>query len=123
MVVSVIALIAALGGTAVAGGVLTTKKFKKQALRGPLTYASTTANVPVDTMGIGQKIAATCPSGQHVVGGGIAFVNNQGAFANDSHPTATGWLATVFNFTGPATTGTVTAICVTVRNVSGTPPG
>jgi hypothetical protein len=123
MIVAVIALIAALAGTAVAGGVLTTKKFKKQALRGPLTYASTTADVPQDTMGQPQKLAATCPPGQHVVGGGVVFANEHGAFTNDSYPTATGWGATVFNFTGPATTATITAICATVRNVSGTPPG
>ena len=46
MIIAVIALIAALGGTAVAGGVLTTKKFKKQAVRGPVQYVAVTTSVP-----------------------------------------------------------------------------
>ena len=71
MIIAVIALIAALGGTAVAGGVLTTKKFKKQAVPGPVQYVAVTTSVPSTNVpnSPGFHVPATCPAGTHVLGG------------------------------------------------------
>ncbi len=124
MIIAIIALVAALGGTAIAGGVLTTKKFKNQAVRGPLTYVSTTANLPALTRtGDGLKTSSACPVGTHVTAGGAKVASEEFGFVNDSYPTASGWTATTYNFTSIPTQVTVTAICATVKNVSGSPPG
>jgi hypothetical protein len=49
--------------------------------------------------------------------------NEDVGFVNDSFPTSTGWAVTLYNFTPTATQVTVTAICATVKNVSGAPAG
>lgn len=123
MVVAIIALVAALGGTAVAGGVLTTKKFKNQAVRGPLTYATSTVNVPSTNTpnNPGVTVSSSCPGGTHVVGGGIKLSDEPDMYVNDSYPTSGGWAATVYNGNAGATPASVTAICATVKRVSGTP--
>ncbi|HSD23205.1 MAG TPA: hypothetical protein VLB79_02640 [Solirubrobacterales bacterium] len=125
MVVAIIALVAALGGTAVAGGILTTKKFKNQALRGPLTYATSTVNVPntngPDSQGF--QISASCPSGTHPVGGGVKLSNENDQYVNDSYPTAAGWGATIYNGNASALPVNITAICTTVKRTSGSPAG
>jgi hypothetical protein len=120
LIIAVIALIAALGGTAMASGVLTTKKFKSQAVRGPLTYATTTVNVP-NTID-GTLVSVSCPAGTHVTGGGIKVSDEENMYVNDSHPTSAGWAGTVYNGNTGATPATVTAICATVKSVSGAPP-
>jgi hypothetical protein len=123
MVVAIIALVAALGGTAVAGGVLTTKKFKNQAVRGPLTYATSTVPVPNTGFGgPGALVSASCPQGTHVVGGGIKLADEDHEFVNDSYPTATGWAGTV-NADANGLSAAVTAICATVKRTSGAPAG
>jgi hypothetical protein len=126
MVVAIVALVAALAGTAVAGGgFLTKKKFKNQAVRGPLTYV--TASVVDESDGFTstsfKTVTATCPSGTRVVGGGIKGQFPEDDFIFDSYPTATGWTGRVFAAHGAGTTSTftATAICATVKNISGTP--
>jgi len=78
MVIAVLALIVALGGTAVAGGgFLTKKKFTNQAVRGPVTYVSTTTSIPVTPVnGQGTTVTALCPSGFVPIGGGIRTLND-----------------------------------------------
>ncbi len=124
MIIAVIALIAALGGTAVAGGVLTTKKFKKQAVRGPVQYVAVTTSVPSTNVpdSPGVHVAATCPAGTHVIGGGVKLSLEADMFVNDSTPTTSGWAGTVFNGNAAAQPATTTAICATVQKVSGSPP-
>jgi hypothetical protein len=124
MIIAVIALIAALGGTAVAGGVLTTKKFKKQAVRGPVQYVSVTTSVPSTNVpnSPGFQVAATCPAGTHVIGGGIKLSLEADMYVNDSTPTTSGWAGTVYNGNAAAQPATTTAICATVNKVSGAPP-
>jgi hypothetical protein len=124
MLVAVIALVAALAGTAVAGGgFLTKKKFKNQAVRGPVTYATSTGAVPDTGFGpAGAHVSASCPTGTHVLGGGIKLANNEHEFVNDSYPTTTGWAGTV-NADAAGLTATVTAVCATVKSVTGAPPG
>lgn len=125
MIVAVIALVAALGGTAVAGGFLTTKKFKKQAVRGPIHYVSVTVTVPPAPPG-GESVqhgSATCPAGTNVIGGGVKIVSTAFTSPSDSYPTATGWAGTVFQGNNPNTgTAVVTAICAAAQKTSGAPP-
>jgi hypothetical protein len=122
-IIAIIALVLALAGTAVAGsGFLTTKKFKKQAVRGPVTYATSTVALPNTTFGgSGFDLATACPAGTHVFGGGIKVSSDSDAFVNDSHPTTAGWAGTVFT-QADNLTATITAICATVKGVSGAPP-
>ncbi len=142
MIVAIVALVAALGGTAIAGGGLVTKtkfkKFKKNTnanlatkVAGPITYANrteavNTSQAPVNSNG--QTITAACPSGQHAVGGGVKSGTNTGQstlFVQQSYPSSTGYTATVFAGFGaaPGTPEqiTVTAVCEG-GTTSGAPP-
>jgi hypothetical protein len=134
IIIAIVALVAALAGTAVAGsGFLTTTKFKKfkqnVAVKGPITYANQTQSVntfgaPASSNGV--TITAACPAGQHAVGGGAKSSTpsaQSGLFVENSYPSASGWTATLFagvNATTPESI-TVTAVCVS-GNSSGTPP-
>jgi hypothetical protein len=128
MIVAIVALVAALAGTAVASGVLTNKKFKKQAVRGPITYATTTITVPPAVGGRSYvAVAVACPSGFKVIGGGIKIPDPDAAasvYISDSYPTATGWAGHLGNYQTPnvATTATTTAICARGNSTSGSPP-
>ena len=129
MILAVIALIAALGGTAVAGGgFLTKKKYNKSAVKGPVQYVTTSSSVP---NGNADKsyvaVSATCPGGTKVLGGGIKAPDpdsSGGVYVDDSYPTPTGWAGHVSNYAinNGATTATTVAICATVRSSTGTPP-
>jgi hypothetical protein len=129
MVIAVLALIAALAGTAVAGGgFITKKKFNNRlnaaintTVRGPVTYASVTVNVPTSGAA-GQDVAAACPPGTQPTGGGIKVSNDAAEIVNDSHPTSLGWGGTVFNGAATTHTATVTAICAVVSSTAGTRP-
>ena len=142
MIVAIIALVAALGGTAIAGGgLVTTTKFKKfkqntntqlsQTVKGPITYVNATQSVNTTTAPAtanGITITAACPAGQHAVGGGAKSSTpsaQSGLFVENSYPSATGWTATVFAGFGPAPGTaeniTVTAVCEG-GNSSGAPP-
>src|SRR6478735_9310536 len=73
MIVAIVALVAALAGTAVAGGGFLTKKkfnkFKSNAVQG-LTYVNNTVSVPPSGGPIDYtKVSANCPAGLHAVGG------------------------------------------------------
>jgi hypothetical protein len=133
MIVAIIALVAALGGTAVAGGGFLPKSkfsnFKKNtAVKGPITYVNQTQNVNTVTTTTGVNVTATCPGGFFPVGGG-AKTNESSAtssfFIENSYPSTNGWTALVFAGTGAAPgtpeSVTVTAICEKALT-SGTPP-
>jgi hypothetical protein len=131
MIVAIIALVAALGGTAVAGGGFLPKskftKFKQNsAVKGPITYVNQTQNV--GSSSTGTNITANCPGGFFPVGGGAktnASSTTSSFFILNSYPSTTGWTANVFGgSTGPPATSesvTVTAICEKAKT-SGTPP-
>jgi hypothetical protein len=132
MIVAIVALIAALAGTAVAGGgFITKKKFNNRlnavntalatTLRGPLTYSTVTVNVPTSPPA-GQDVAAACPPGTQPTGGGIKVSNDTNEIVNDSHVTTTGWAGTVFNGAATTHTATVTAICAVVSATAGSRP-
>jgi hypothetical protein len=136
MIIAIVALIAALAGTAIAGGGFVTKtkfkKFKKntntqltQTLKGPVTYVTTNTPDVDDNFGPGAfaTATATCPAGTKVVGGGIKGEFPEDDFIFDSYPTATGWSGRVFANHGAGTTSTfiTTAICATGTS-TGSPP-
>jgi hypothetical protein len=138
MIIAVIALVMALGGTAVAAkklglGALSPSAKKKTVGVGKLTYVSTTKTIPGggSPNGINVQVSATCPSGTHVIGGGIKVPepspgpnNNDDIYIADSYPTATGWAGRVDNYSAvnfPAT-ATTTAICGVSQAVTGSPP-
>lgn len=113
-IVAILALIVALGGTALAaggGGFLTKSKFRSQAIRGPLEYVRVDANIPTtDARGI--DVAAACPPGFLVVGGGIDVQRDRYMQVVDSDPDSTsGWEGTVVNGDTLTWTATTTAIC------------
>jgi hypothetical protein len=126
IIVAVIALVAALGGTAVAAkklglGSLSNGAKNKTVGVGKLTYVTTTHNATQPE----QTVSAQCPSGLHVIGGGIRMSNpnlsGDTSLVLDSHPTTSGWTGRVF-FDNPGQSATVTAICATSRAVTGAPP-
>jgi hypothetical protein len=126
MFVAVIALVAALSGSAIAAGVLTTNTFKNRAVRGPVTYVTSQVNVPNTSgpplSGQGVHLDAKCPSGTHVLGGGIHVSDQSSMNVNDSYATSAGWAGTVFNLNPQTQKATITAICARVRHTRGSVP-
>jgi hypothetical protein len=124
MIVAVIALVAALAGTAVAAGTiklgaLTDGAKNKTVGVGKLTYVTgpTASGQPG---GVDVEATATCPSGLEPIGGGVARVtSNPGV--RSSHPTPTGWKALV-NLGAIDSVQAVVA-CANSRVVTGAPAG
>jgi hypothetical protein len=136
MLIAVIALVVALGGTAYAAKKLGLSALSNGAKNktvgvGKLTYVSTTKTIP-GTAGseFDVPVSANCPSGLKVIGGGIKVPNpnpgpgNDNIFIQDSYPTTTGWAGHVANYAGASfpATATTTAICANSRAVTGAPP-
>ena len=129
MIIAIVALVAALAGTAVAGGGFLTKskfnKFKSNALQ-RLTYVNNTQTVTPSASGTdGKRVSADCPSGFHPVGGGVKLSpTNQDLWWEDGYLTPTGYAAHVFNFQSGSSNGTalVTVSCVAAR-ATGSPSG
>lgn len=125
MVVAIVALIAAMSGTALAGGFITGKKFKKQSLRGPLTYVSTTSVVgpPVGPAFNATQLAATCPGGFYPTGGSARTTSLSGPsnfFLFQDYPSTNGWVAQVYVFGPPSELVVTTAICAKSKRTEGT---
>jgi len=127
MVVAVIALVAGLGGTAVAAkklglGSLSDGAKNKTVGVGKLTYVTQT-NQAVQAE---QSVSVQCPSGLRVIGGGIKLsdpnVTGNSSWVENSYPTTAGWAGHVF-FDNPGQSATTIAICATSRVVTGAPPG
>ena len=134
MIVAVIALVAALGGTAVAAGTiklgaLTNGAKNKTVGVGKLTYVSTqqtynTSPNPDD----GYKLTANCPSGLHPLGGGTKLVSpnydNSNYFLITDYLSSTGFTAQFFaGSSGQADVVQVTVACGVSRAVTGSPSG
>jgi hypothetical protein len=128
MIVAVIALVVALGGTAVAAKQISLSALANGAKNktvgvGKLTYVNATKTVS-SSEATASTVTATCPPGTHVVGGGVKGENPDEDFVFDSYPTATGWSARVFaGGTGNTRTFIATAICGVSRSVTGAPAG
>jgi len=122
MIVAIVALVAALGGTAVAAGKIGLSSLSNGAKNktvgvGKLTYVTQTvqavqANQPLPTQ--------NCPSGLKPIGGGIRLSDPSNSFIADSFPTSSGWGGNVF-FQNPSQQATITAICAVSRAVTGSP--
>ena len=133
MIVAIVALVAALGGTAIAGGGFLPKtkfvKYKQntnakiaKTLTGPINYVVQSQTVS-STLTNPTTITANCPSGQHPTGGGVKTEDPVNDIVYDQYPTASGYVARVQNTTGATTTHTfrVEAACVIVSSTSGSP--
>jgi len=116
MIIAMVALIAAVGGTAVAASTLTNKAFKKQAVRGPVTYVTTTTAIPA---AVSTAVSATCPGGTKVIGGGIKVTKPYSTGVESSSPTTSGWAGDVYSAT--ATSATATAICAKAKTKDAPP--
>jgi hypothetical protein len=130
MVVALIALVFAIGGTAVAAGTIGLGDFTKKAKDktvgvGKLTYVTTSTAVGNPDPPGGTVVTATCPSGLKVIGGGIKGQDPDTDFIFDSYPTTTGWKGRVYagGAASDTRTFTTTAICALSRVVTGAPPG
>jgi hypothetical protein len=117
MIIAVVALVAAVGGTAVAASTLTNKAFKNKAVRGPVTFVTTTTAIPA---AVSTPVSAACPGGTTVVGGGIKVTKPYATGVESSSPTTTGWAGDVYS--SIATSATTTAICAKAKT-AGAPPG
>jgi hypothetical protein len=133
MIVAVIALVGALGGTAVAAkkiglGSLSPSAKKKTVGVGKLTYVTTqqtynTSPNPTD----GYVLTAACPAGTHALGGGTKLVspnyNNSNFFLAEEFPSTTGFTSRFFAGTSTqADVVQVTAVCGVSQAVTGAPP-
>ena len=126
MVVAIIALVLALGGTAVAAkklglGSLSDGAKNKTVGVGKITYATNTVSASAAEQGV----SVNCPSGLHAIGGGIKLsepnVTGNSSWVEDSYPTVAGWAGHVF-FDNPGQSATVVAVCGTSRGITGSPP-
>jgi hypothetical protein len=131
IIVAVVALIAALAGTAMAGpdastSVLNRAKVKniarKQANKAvqtvfPITGADlgvVTTRTVTQNVNSGQAATATanCQPGERVLSGGFVYSAPNGVFAEQDRKQGEGWLVQVFNFSGANQTFTVEANCL-----------
>ncbi len=134
MIIAVIALVMALGGTGFAAkkllklGALSDGAKNKTVGVGKLTYVNAqqtyNTNVQPDD---GNVLTATCPAGTHVLGGGTKLVspnyNTSNFFLVLDHPSTTGFTSRFF--AGSAANPhvvQVTAVCGVSRAVTGAPP-
>jgi hypothetical protein len=127
MIIAIVALVVALSGTAVAAaklglGALSNGAKNKTVGVGKLTYVTNTQQA----VQAEQSVSANCPSGLHVIGGGIKLsqpnVTGNSSWVEDSYPTSVGWAGHVF-FDNGSQSATTTAICAVSRVVTGSPPG
>jgi len=126
IVIAIVALVAALGGSAYAGskigfGELSKKAKVKTAGVGPLEYVSTT-NTVVPTGPAGQTVFALCPAGMNPISGGIRLSNNALMFVNSDHAITGGWAGRVVNESALNRTATVIVACANSRDVDGPLP-
>ena len=126
MVIAVIALVFALGGTAIAAKQLTLSALTDGAKNktvgvGKLTYADTTTTLSAPNPAEAHKVSATCPRGLRAIGGGVRAQDPANTGILDDYPTTTGWSARV-TVLGTNRAVTVIAICAKSRVVTGAPP-
>lgn len=126
MLVAIVALVAAMAGTAVAGGGFMAKKKSKSTALQRLTYVNEEqpvgmSNTNTDTDP--KTVSASCPTGYHPVGGGVKLSpTNRSIWWSDGYLTATGFTSRVQNETLSSVTALVTVACVTGK-AKGAPEG
>lgn len=129
MVIAVVALVVAAGGTGYAvtrlpSNSVGTVQIRTHAVTTPklattvaariagLTYKTATVMAPPGTAGV---ISVTAPSGTTAIAGGVETQHTMDAFLLDSHPNKTGWEASVANTSTVPQPITVYAICARVQ--------
>jgi hypothetical protein len=133
MIVAIAALCIALGGTAVAGGLirlgdLTPTARSKTVGVGPLTYVTGPTVAVAD--GVQASSTAVCPSNLHVIGGGglSSSPTNGEQMLNSSNPIDQadadsvrddGWRVDVDNFTPGVNGETITAFAICAKSLRG----
>lgn len=123
MLVAIVALVAAMAGTAIAGGGFMAKKKSKSTALQRLTYVNSTESVAPTTTTEPKTVSASCPTGYHPVGGGVKLSpTNRSTWWSDGYLTATGFTSRVQNETLSSVTALVTVACVTGK-AKGTPEG
>jgi hypothetical protein len=135
MIIAVIALVFALGGTGFAAkkllklGAFADGTKNKTVGVGKLTYVSTQQSYDstADPSG-GYSLTALCPANTRAIGGGTKLIsdtysNGNYFFVND-YPSTTGFTSRFFAGAGgdPADVVQVTAVCAVSRAVTGAPP-
>jgi hypothetical protein len=128
-ILAIVALVAALTGSAVAGSkFLPSKKFKKlkRTAVTRLTYVNATHTVTPTSGDPGDEfrtVSASCPAGFHPVGGSVKLSpSDQGLWWDDGYLTATGYSSKIANNTPDNRTAVVTVACV-AGNATGAPAG
>ena len=128
MLVAVIAVVLALGGTSFAATKLLGLGAFKEGVKdktvgvGKLRYVTSTVtddNTPPTPPVVA---TATCPSGYEAIGGGIKASAPDVDTVVDSYPTASGWTGHVSGGGATESTFTITAVCARSRAITGTPP-
>jgi hypothetical protein len=132
MIVAIIALVIALGGTAVAAKKLGLGAFKngvknKTVGVGKLTYVTAQQSYTGTNPNDGYVLTANCPSGTHPLGGGTKLVspnyNDSNFFLVSDYLSTTGFTSRFFaGTTTTSDTVAVTVSCAVSRAVTGTPP-
>jgi hypothetical protein len=122
MIVAIVALFAALGGSAYAGSKIGFKELAKgtknrTAGAGPLEYVSAQAIIPPSVVN-GTTVAAYCPPDTYPIGGGIRVQSDPDMYVNDSHVINNGWAGTVFNNDTINRTALVNVVCAQSRAVN-----
>jgi hypothetical protein len=131
MIVAVVAVVLALGGTAVAAGqlslhALTTGAKKKTVGVGKLTYVTAQQTYNVNTGSEPYTLTATCPTGTHPLGGGTKLLSpsfgNSNFFLTQDYPSTTGFTSQFFaGSNGQADVVQVLAVCGVSQAVTGSP--
>jgi len=134
MIVAVLALVVALGGTAVAAkkiglGSLSPSAKKKTVGVGKLTYVITQQTYNADQPGgfNGYFLTANCPAGTHPLGGGTKLASptyaNSSFFLIEDYPSASGFTSHFYaGSSSQADVVQVTAACGVSQAVNGSPP-
>ena len=132
MLIAVIAIVLALGGTSFAAKKLLGLGAFKDGVKdktvgvGKLRYVQNTLSV-TNSPPEGTKLTAQCPSGYNAIGGGTkANPPDTSTFEqHQQYPSVVGsnngWTS-IFKVLAPAENVTVTAICARSRAVTGAPP-
>jgi hypothetical protein len=128
MVVALVAVILACGGSAYAGSKISFGELSKGAKVktegvGPLAFVKEAVTIPSVANGTTATFVG-CPNGLSPVGGGVALLTGFGVnpatfFVQQDYPFNNGWQALVFNNTGSPRSVTTIVACARSRLVTG----
>ena len=109
LVIALVALLVALGGTAIAGVKLKANSVGAKQLK-TVVVKTAGGSVAPGTRG---DFTANCNASQQILGGGVDIDSNTTAIQlEESHPQGNGWQGVVFSTSGAAHQITVQALCL-----------